>query len=83
MKVLFTALFLTVSILLNANPCLYRVESGLSSLQKWYNPQTCLWETTNWWNAANIATALIRYSVVTGSEEYLPVIDQVFGRNKD
>ena len=82
MKVLFTVLFLTFSVTLHANPWLPRVEAGLGSLQKWYDPQTCLWKTTNWWNAANITTALIRYSAVTGSREYLPIIDQVFERNK-
>ena len=82
MKIFFTALFLTVSVFVNANPWTYRVEAGVRSLQKWYNPETCLWETTNWWNAANIATALIRYSAITGSDEYLPIIDQVFERNK-
>ena len=85
MKIFFVALSLALSVLanLNANPWIPRVETGLRSLQKWYNPNTCLWETTNWWNAANITTALIRYSAVTGSEEYLPIIDQVFERNKD
>ena len=83
MKNFLAVLLFTASISVNANPWLSRVDAGLGSLQKWYNPKTCLWETTNWWNAANITTALIRYSAVTGSQEYLPVIDQVFERNKD
>jgi len=83
MKFFFTALFLFASLFVHANSWSPRVDVGLSSLQKWYNPQTCLWETTNWWNAANITTMLIRYSAITGSQEYLPVIDQVFERNKN
>ena len=83
MKTFFTALFLSASLLMNASPWTGRVDAGLGSLQKWYNPQTCLWETTNWWNAANITTMLIRYSAITGSQEYLPLIDQVFERNRN
>ena len=83
MKIFFTALFLSTTLLINANTWSSRVETGLSSLQTWYNPQTCLWETTNWWNAANVTTVLIRYSAITGSHEYLPVIDQVFEHNKN
>ena len=85
MKNYFVALFFSASMLanINANPWLPRVDAGLGSLQKWYNPNTCLWETTNWWNAANITTTLIRYSAITGSQDYLPVIDRVFERNKD
>ena len=81
MKIFLTALLFVFSTMSYANPWLFRVESGFGSLQKWYNPQTSLWETTNWWNAANITTVLIRYSAITGSQTYLPVIDQVFERN--
>lgn len=85
MKIFFSVLLFMAPVLANvhANPWLPRVETGLRSLQKWYDPNTCLWETTNWWNAANVTTALIRYLTITGSQEYLPVIDQVFERNKD
>ena len=83
LKTLSLYLLLSVSASLFANPWLPRVESGFRSLQKWYNPETCLWETTSWWNAANITTALIRYSAVTDSQKYLPLIDQVFEHNKD
>ncbi len=83
MKIFFTTLFLAASMILHANPWSPRVEAGLGSLQKWYNPKTCLWETTGWWNAANITTALIRYSAVSDSQKYLPLIDQVFEHNKD
>jgi len=82
MKVFFAALFLAASVFVNANPWTNRVEAGLRTLQEWHNPETYRWNTTNWWNAANITTVLIRYTVVSGSEEYLPIIDQVFERNK-
>lgn len=83
MKIFFTTLFLAASLTLYANPWLARVEAGLGTLQKWYDPATCLWETTGWWNAANITTALIRYSAVADSQKYLPLIDQVFEHNKN
>ncbi|MCB0284577.1 MAG: glycoside hydrolase family 76 protein [Calditrichaeota bacterium] len=31
------------------------------TLDKWYNPDSALWETTSWWNAANGITALCNY----------------------
>ena len=82
MKVVFTSVCFAVSMLLHANPWLPKVESGLGTLQRWYNPNTCLWETTNWWNAANITTMLIRYTAVTDTLKYLPLIENVFEHNK-
>jgi predicted alpha-1,6-mannanase (GH76 family) len=53
-------------------------DATITTLQKWYNPKTGLYETTSWWNAANALTALIDYSRITGSKEYLEVIDNTF-----
>ena len=50
----------------------------LTTLQNWYNPETGLYETTSWWNAANAITAIIDYSRITGSKEYLKIIDNTF-----
>lgn len=46
---------------------LSRTQSAVDSLQKWYNPTTGLWETTNWWNAANILTTLGNYALLNPS----------------
>ncbi len=54
--------------------------AGLKTLQTWYTPETGLWKTTNWWNAANGITMLVRYSKVSGSSEYRSVIANTFER---
>ena len=46
---------------------LSRTQSAVDTLQKWYNPTTGLWETTNWWNAANILTTLGNYALLNPS----------------
>jgi predicted alpha-1,6-mannanase (GH76 family) len=52
--------------------------AGLTTLQTWYVPETGLWQTTNWWNAANGVTVLVNYSKTSGSPEFLPVIANTF-----
>lgn len=56
-------------------------EAGLKALQAWYDQDTGLWKTTNWWNAANAVTVLAEYSKATGSAEYLPLMAHTFERN--
>ena len=68
-----------------SQPQKYRhyADETAATLQKWYNEETGLWETTSWWNAANALTALIDYSRITGSDEYLYVIDNTFEKCKE
>jgi len=80
-----TSVVITVAVLsLLLNSCKndepYRqyANACITTLQKWYNPETGLYETTSWWNAANAITALIDYSRITGSKEYLDVVDNTF-----
>ena len=54
---------------------------GVEVLQKWYAPDTGLWRTTNWWNAANATTVLVRYARLTGSDEARSAIENTFARN--
>lgn len=41
-----------------------KTQAAIDTLQKWYNPDTGLWETTNWWNAANILTMLGNFALL-------------------
>jgi predicted alpha-1,6-mannanase (GH76 family) len=59
-----------------------RATLAIEALQGWYDPETGLWETTNWWNAANSTYVLIDFSIRTGSETYLDEIDNTFEKHK-
>ena len=54
---------------------------GVATLQTWYNQATGLWNTTNWWNAANAATAVVNWSRLSGSNQWLPAIRNTFTVN--
>jgi len=56
-------------------------KSGIEALQGWYNQDTGQWRTTNWWNAANATTVLVRYSKLTGSADLKAAIENTFARN--
>lgn len=62
----------------NLNSC---AAAGITALQKWYAPDTGLWKTTNWWNAANATTVLVNDSRLTGSAELKSAIENTFTRN--
>ena len=62
----------------NVNDYKLYADTTLDTLQNWYNVETGLYETTSWWNAANALTAIIDYSRITGSNDYLDVIDNSF-----
>ncbi len=64
-----------------ATDFLTNAAAGLKTLQTWYVPETGLWQTTNWWNAANGVTVLVRYSKLTASSEFRPVIANTLERN--
>ena len=58
-------------------------KKAIVELQNWYNPETGLWETTNWWNAANALTGIIRYTAVTKDTDYFYVIENTFEKTKE
>lgn len=57
-------------------------KQAIETLQKWYNPATGLWNTTGWWNAANVLTGIIRYTAATGDKTYEWVIENTFLKTK-
>ena len=44
-----------------------KTQAAVDTLQDWYSVDTGLWETTNWWNAANILTMLGDYALVNSN----------------
>ncbi|MBE9013548.1 hypothetical protein IQ250_25475, partial [Pseudanabaenaceae cyanobacterium LEGE 13415] len=50
----------------------------MAALQMFYNPGTGLWNTSNWWNAANALEATIEYSRITDSLTYRGIIYNTF-----
>lgn len=52
-------------------------------LDNWYNEDTGLWETTSWWNAANILTAQINNARLTHDPDFKKKIADIFDRTKE
>ena len=57
-------------------------KQAIETLQKWYNPETGLWLTTGWWNAANVLTGIIGYTAATGDKTYEWIIVNTFANTK-
>ena len=53
-------------------------EAGMAALQTWYDNSTGLWQTTNWWNAANALNAVIQYTQRTHDESHMGAIANTF-----
>ena len=58
-----------------------RAATAILRLQKWYKKESGLWETTGWWNAANVLTMLADFSAVDDSLD--GVIHEVFKNTFD
>lgn len=50
-----------------ANDYQANAEAALSTLQKWYNTNTGIWNTTGWWNSANCLTTIGDLAAVDGN----------------
>lgn len=50
--------------------CSPGVAAGMAALQLFYNASSGLWDTANWWNAANALETTIEYSRLTDSLTY-------------
>jgi|GEM_PF-260914 len=61
----------------------YRAEADatISVLQNWYNSSNGQWNTTGWWNSANILEGVIDYSGQTNTTTYRGDISNTYDRN--
>jgi rhamnogalacturonyl hydrolase YesR len=50
--------------------CQVGIAAGMAALQLFYNLSTGLWDTTEWWNAANALETTIDYSHITQTSTY-------------
>eukprot|EP00877_Chromochloris_zofingiensis_P014713 jgi/Chrzof1/9496/Cz04g05100.t1 len=59
-------------------------EAALSQLMSMYDVQSGLFDDGKavWWNQPNCMETIIDYSMITGSRQYLEVIDNTFEKNK-
>lgn len=51
-------------------------------LENWYNLETGLWDTTSWWNAANVLTASINHARLIGDDSYKETVAYTFEKTK-
>ncbi len=59
---------------------LRHVQAGVDALQRWYVPQTGLYQTTGWWNAANAITVLVDAMRAGGSHANEAVLANTFAK---
>ncbi len=59
------------------------VAAGMAALQLFYNLSTGLWNSTNWWNSANVLETTIDYSAATNTSTYRGNIYNTFEKNKN
>ena len=56
--------------------------AGMAALQSFYNHSTGLWDTTDWWNSANVLVTTINYSMLTNTNIYHSHIFNTFEKHK-
>lgn len=59
-----------------------KAEVLAGQLRNWYNHETGLWETTSWWNGANVLTALIKYGQLTDNKSIIKTVENTFIKTK-
>ena len=62
----------------SATRYLPQAREAIQTLQTWYTPETGLYQTTGWWNSANVMTVLADYARVSKSTQYKSVFANTF-----
>jgi len=57
---------------------LMEAAAGINTLQSFYTPSSGLYQTTAWWNSANAITVVAKFSKISGSKLYLPVLQNTY-----
>ena len=57
--------------------------AAAETAMRWYDPETGLWKTTNWWNAANILTGLMDLDLEDHSRRYAGVAANTWAQAVD
>jgi predicted alpha-1,6-mannanase (GH76 family) len=56
--------------------------AGIEKLQEWFNPTTGLWDSTGWWNAANILWVVLDYAARSQNSRYCEIASHVFEKHQ-
>src|SRR3954447_9133773 len=57
-----------------------QAKSAAETVMRWYDPDTGLWKTTNWWNAANILTGLMDLDLEDHSQRFAAVAANTYAQ---
>ena len=60
-----------------------RAKNLTFQLENWYNLETGLWDTTSWWNSANVLTALINHAKLIGDDRFKETVAYTFENTKE
>ena len=82
-SILFVLLFLGIQLLSFSQETTEERSKALTQyLAHWHNEEPGLWETTSWWNGANILTALINNAKLTNDPDFKSSIADIFLKTK-
>jgi predicted alpha-1,6-mannanase (GH76 family) len=59
-----------------------RASRGVTVMMSWYNQESGLFDTTNWWNAANALYTVIDFMARSGTDSYLSAVANTFARHQ-